>query len=150
MHDPQTPIPDRLARDLRTLEPQASWPGDDPVIAAAWAQLRGRPSRRPLRIGAWSAGLAAAAGLAISAMVWLNQPVRHGPAGGLASGGDTPAAAGPASPVTMLDAYRLALMLERREAVTATSWDANADGAIDGRDVEALAARAVSLKETTS
>jgi hypothetical protein len=140
-------IPDRLARDLRRLEHDPAWPGDDPVLAEARATLRGRPARR--RLAGWSAGLAAAAGLAISAIVWFNPPARHGPARGL-EGGETPAvASGPASPVTMLDAYRLTLILGRDETA-APAWDANADGTIDGRDVDTLAARAVSLKETAS
>ncbi|MBK7405442.1 MAG: hypothetical protein IPJ41_12620 [Phycisphaerales bacterium] len=139
MHD-DPHIPDRLARDLGRLESPPAWPADDPVLVAA-RRLRGR-TRRPLRVAGWSAGLAAAAGLAISTIVWFH-PVRQGPAG-------TPAlASGPASPATMLDAYRLTLILDRRET-PATTWDADGNGAIDRADVDTLAARAVSLGEASS
>ncbi|HZW09235.1 MAG TPA: hypothetical protein VFF69_04965 [Phycisphaerales bacterium] len=144
-------IPDRLARDLHRLDSpgDARWPADDPVLGAARRQLRGRSARRPLRLAAWSAGLAAAAGLAISAMVWLNPPARHVSARGLVERDAPAVASGPASPVTMLDAYRLALLLDHDEPA-AGAWDANADGAIDRRDVDTLAVRAVSLGETAS
>lgn len=149
MHD-DPHIPDRLARDLRRLDSpgEAPWPADDPVLGAR-SRLRGRAARRPLRLAAWSAGLAAAAGLAISAIVWLNPPARHGPARGTGAREAPAVASGPDSPVTMLDAYRLALILDS-DGAAASAWDANADGAVNSRDIDTLAAVAVSLKETSS
>lgn len=163
MHDrnpqPDDPhIPAGLARDLHRLDARSlpAWPGDDPVLAAARA---GGSRRGPWRLVGWSAGLtAAAAGLAISALVWFNPPTRHAPARGAespsiagrpAAGDGTGLGAAPASPVTMLDAYRLTLMLDRLETPSA-AWDADADGRVTPADVDALAARAVSLQETSS
>lgn len=141
MHD-DPHIPDRLARDLGRLESPPAWPADDPVLAAA-RRLKSR-ARRPLRLAGWAAGLAAAAGLAISTIVWFNQ-ARHVPAPATTEA----LAPGPASPATMLDAYRLTLILDRRET-PAPAWDADGNGAVNRADVDTLAARAVSLGEASS
>jgi hypothetical protein len=47
--------------------------------------------------------------------------------------------------VTILDAYRLALRVEER-APEVPGLDANGDGVVDQKDVEALARLAVALK----
>lgn len=137
-NDPR--IPDALAGGLRRLqaEHRAAWDADDPVLAAA-----GRGARRPWKLVGWSSGLVAAAGLAVAAVVWLANPGLQNPArSGFAR-------SGPASPVTMLDAYRLRLMLNRAETPS-PAWDADADGVVNGADVDALAAAAVRLGEASS
>jgi hypothetical protein len=47
--------------------------------------------------------------------------------------------------VDILDAYRLAALL-REEDPRAAAYDENADGSVDGKDVEELAALAVALR----
>ena len=140
-------IPEALASGIGQLDRsrRPDWPEEDRVLAAVDA-----PRGRPWRVVGWSAGLtAAAAGLAVSAIVWFGGPPQHGASRGegQAAAGGSPAA--PASPVTMLDAYRLTLMLERRES-PALAWDADADGRVTGADVDALAAAAVRLGEASS
>ncbi len=48
----------------------------------------------------------------------------------------------PPRPLDIVDAYRLALRLERGEPVEGT-WDRNGDGRVDRADVEAIARAAV-------
>jgi len=48
----------------------------------------------------------------------------------------------PPRPLDIVDAYRLALRLERGEAVDGT-WDRNGDGRVDRADVDAIARAAV-------
>ncbi|VAX41880.1 hypothetical protein MNBD_PLANCTO03-1167 [hydrothermal vent metagenome] len=157
MHD-QTPHPDDptitptiplgLARDLHRLDArsQPAWPSDDRVLAVTRVGTTDRATRHgPWRLVGWSAGLAAAAGLAVSAMVWFGGSAPQGPARGERPG----LAAAPSSPVTMLDAYRLALMLNRHQTPP-PAWDADADGRVTQSDVEALAARAVRVQEASS
>jgi hypothetical protein len=143
-HRPDTDdprIPDALASGLRRLETRhaPAWGDDDPVLASVGPAARGG-SRRVVR---WSAGLAAAAGLAVAAALWMTNPGPPRPARSAL------ALSGPASPVTMLDAYRLRLMLDKAES-PGGAWDANADGLVDGADVDALAGAAVRLGEASS
>lgn len=137
-NDPR--IPDALAGGLRRLQGgrRAAWNADDPVLAAV-----GRGARRPWRVVGWSSGLVAAAGLAVAAVVWFANPGSQNPAwSGIAH-------SAPASPVTMLDAYRLRLALDRSDS-PGDKWDANDDGVVNGSDVDALAAAAVRLGEASS
>jgi hypothetical protein len=55
-----------------------------------------------------------------------------------------PLAAGPADAVTILDAFTLARLLRDGQR-PGPAWDANLDGVVDARDVDALARRAVRL-----
>jgi len=55
-------------------------------------------------------------------------------------------AAPAARPPDIVDAYRLALRLDRGEAPDAR-WDVTGDGRVDGADVDALTARAVRLPQ---
>ncbi len=146
-HDNPT-IPSGLAHDLHRLDArsQPAWPSVDRLLAVTRVGTTDRATQHgPWRLVGWSAGLAAAAGLAVSAMVWFGGPAPQGPARGEGVG----LVAAPASPVTMLDAYRLALMLDRHQTPP-PAWDANADGQVTRSDIDALTARAVSLQEASS
>lgn len=133
---PEEPhIPERLARDLRALEPSREAPPqlDDLVLASARRRLA---PRRPLvRIGA---GLAAAAALLLAVSLLVLTP------GGRRG---TPLAA--ANPrdingdgvVDILDALALARFVERGEP----GADLTGDGRTTSEDVEALALAVVSL-----
>lgn len=142
-------VPPALSAGLNRLEKRhsPSWEAEDRVLLA----IRGSNAGRGRRAG-WAVGLtAAAAGLAISAIVWVGRP--SAPPAGL--GSDRSVAGGgsvfpePGSPVTMLDAFRLRLMLDG-DRVPPTAWDADSDGKVTASDVDAIAAAAVRLGEASS
>lgn len=107
----------------------------DAAVLGMAAAHRRRRSAVLYRIGG---AVAAAAGLAIAVSVaWW------GPAGGRNSADEL--VLGDGEPVTILHAFRLARLIEGRGSGLSLTWDVTADGVVDRRDVEALAARAVRL-----
>lgn len=151
-HDDQ--VPPRLADALRAAQDPVS--ADD--LQALDSRIRtlsrahfARGSRRSgilARITGASpaaqriaAALAAAAAIALT--VWLVRPtVRTMP--------QRVAAGDPSHAITILDAFTLARRLRDGVEAPPETWDANADGLVDHRDVEALAASAVRLTSAPS
>jgi hypothetical protein len=103
---------------------------DDAIIAAARERFS---RRRRLRLMArWGTGLAAGVAAAIVLIVSLHRPAPLGPVGFDRQ-------------MTMIDALNLAKHLTARETID-KSWDINRDGAIDQKDIDAVAAMSVTLK----
>src|SRR5262245_56063560 len=130
--DPRDPLDDELPpalqRDLRRLfgpAPRIPPSIGDALQRAARRELRPRPIRR-LRPWLVAAGAAAA--------LLLVRRQRLPPTAGEDFDGN--------GRIDVLDAYRLALALQRGDAVPARC-DLDGDGRVDRRDVDAIAARAV-------
>jgi hypothetical protein len=148
---------DVLTRGLREAFTPPQW---DPVqldamdraVLAVTAERAAAIRRRRIafRVGGWGA-LAAAAGLALAAVVW--GPGR-GPSGVLRQQGAGPAAVAAMAKdingdgvVDILDALALHRLLEQG-GVHGGRWDFTGDGNIDQRDVDLVAAAAVSLSSS--
>ena len=150
--DPDHTIPQSLSEALRRLDrarpaisPLDLSSLDDAVLAAARAHTTRRARRiRTLRI---AVGMAASIAL-ITAATWSLLPRRHASPAALAE------ISGPSQTITILDAFRLARLLEAPRTAQSPAlpraWDATGDGLIDQRDVEALAHRAVKLSAAPS
>lgn len=120
---------------------------DEAILTAARQRLApvaagGRQRRRRLWL-VRAAGIGLAAAAAITLVVWL-QPTER-PVTTVAGRADIDRN----GRVDILDAFALARQLKSVDATTLaktnTQWDINGDGAIDRHDVDAIAARAVSL-----
>jgi hypothetical protein len=92
-------------------------------------QHRTASIRRMRLVLRWGGGVAAAAAMVLIALhLWPSRgPAYH-----------------PGATVTILDAFSLARQIKSGTKIDKT-WDANGDGVIDQKDVDALAVRAVSL-----
>jgi hypothetical protein len=140
-HDDGTDeIPGALLRDLQdTFAPgfEISAAVDRRILAAARRRTVDRP--RILRV-VRVAGLAAA--VLLSVLIWNAQSLRDAfaPAGQVALREDYDGN----GRVDILDAYRLALAIDRGDAM-AERWDLDGDGRIDGGDVSGIARRAVAV-----
>jgi len=123
-------LPPRLQRDLRRVfgsSVQIPATIDAALARAAREQLR--PRRGPAFLRPVFVTVAAAAALLLATLFVL-------PRRAVREDFDRNGC------VDVLDAYRLALALQRGDAVPA-SMDLDGDGRVDRRDVEAIAARAV-------
>jgi hypothetical protein len=146
-------IPSRLAEAIRRYEAGRGAGGagagadlsglDRAVLGEARGRFRTTGLRRSAVIGRIGGALAAAAGLALAVIVIRPGSVQ-GPAAVVAF--DSSKA------VTILDAFQLARLLEAGRGGSGSgprplspTWDVTGDGAIDQRDVDAIAARAVQL-----
>lgn len=143
-HDRQGDDLPELGRALRRLyQPSADVPADTDAAIRAALRLGFAESRRKRLVWAPFAAVAAAAAVVLLA-IWLAtlappsappQPaVARTEAADLDQNGT----------VDILDAFHLARRLEAGEAIDA-ALDFNRDGAIDSRDVDRIALRAVSL-----
>src|SRR5437764_581978 len=99
----------------------------DAAIAAEARRRSGRIHRMRVLLR-WGGGVAAAAAVLLVALRLVPGP----------------GASGPGAHVTILDAFSLARQIKAGGTID-KRWDVNGDGTIDGRDVDALAARAVEL-----
>ena len=120
-------LPQALQRDLRRLfGPAPEFPASlaDALLRTARRELR----RQPVRLRPWLLAAGAAAALLLVTLQLLPRTAREDFDGN--------------GRIDVLDAYRLALALQRGEAVPARC-DLDGDGRVDRRDVDAIAARAV-------
>jgi hypothetical protein len=109
---------------------------DEAILAAAHSRF---DRRRRLRLLArWGGGLAAGLAAVIVLVISLNRPA---PAKALAKG-DVNAD----GQLNMVDALSLARHIAAHDHLEKT-WDVNGDGAIDQKDIDAIASAAVSLKQ---
>lgn len=146
-HEPE--IPPRLAEAIRRFERLDGVDLsrlDRAVLDEAGRQLGSARARR--RSGViWRIGSAVAAAAGLALAVYVAWPGVRGPNPAVVAFDAT-------KPVTILDAFRLARMLEPGTGGTSPklspTWDVTGDGAIDQRDVDAIAARAVRLDATSS
>lgn len=149
--DADSQFPPGLARDLSRLYSTGAKPSsavDATIRLAAAAHFhqhfaRRRMARRVLR---WGSAVAAAAAIALAVIrlgPWThNAPVPshfaiHAAVDKYDLNGD--------GKVDILDAFYLARQLKMGKPLD-PAWDVNGDGVIDQRDVDAIAARAVSLE----
>jgi len=139
VHETKPDIPPRLAEALRRHERAST---DRINLAALDASvldgIRARGQRRRV-LWRLSGAMAAAAGLAVALYVPWGQ--NSAPVAPMVVFDAT-------RPVTILEAFRLARLLESSRAVSPT-WDVSGDGVVDDRDVEVLGARAVRLASLT-
>lgn len=118
---------------------------DDSVRAAIRAHYAGFPRRRLAhRWRIVSIGTAAAAAVVLAVILWELQPSTV-PSPSLAL--HQPADFDRSGRVDILDAYRLARRLQSPQPPIDSSFDINADGTVDGGDVDAIAMQAVSLEQ---
>jgi hypothetical protein len=114
---------------------------DQAILDRARRQFAARARFRPWLIGIrLGAGLAAAAGLALAAWLILPRTAAPSTRTALALRGD----ADGDGRVDIVDALRVARSIGHTSTV-APAWDANADGRLDQRDVDAIASTAVRL-----
>ena len=146
---PEPTFPDRLAQDLRSVvRVDLPVPGEieDELLSMARRRLD-RSSRLRVQIRR-AAPLAAAAGLAITAWIGLWW-MRGGGTGLVVPQPDQTIAASvfdidASGRVDVLDAFIIARALDRG-GMTHSAWDVTGDGAVSRRDVDAVAAAAVSI-----
>ncbi len=144
-------IPDRLAADLRHLtniETNAPEVFEDELLSLARHRL-GRSNR--LRIHARRAApLAAAAGLALTVGVglWAINGQRPTPGPMIDRAAQIAMDIDGNGRIDILDAFVIARAIESGSLLSST-WDVTADGVVDLRDVDAVAAAAVSLTESS-
>jgi hypothetical protein len=147
-HDRQADDLPGLGRDLRRLyQPQAEVPADsDAAVRAALRSAFAESRRKRLvltrRLARFAAVGAAAAVIAFAIWLATFSPQSSPPPPAVA--GTDPADLDRSGTVDILDAFHLARRLEAGEVVDST-LDLNADGAVDARDVDRIALRAVSL-----
>lgn len=139
--DPEPRLPDRLQRDLqRLLGTHVRIPERiDTALAAAARRQPVRRWHRPWLLTS-AAAVAAAAGLLLL-LRWDRQPTATAPTNLALVREDFDGD----GKLLVLDAYRLALALRRREQIPAR-FDCNGDGRVDARDVDHMAAAAVRLR----
>jgi hypothetical protein len=135
-------LPQSIKREL--VELYGSVPGipastDDAILNFASARLAGR--RRSQIIWRVASIAAAAAILIFAIQLTLHPPFSQHPAAVAALAEDLNGD----GRVDIVDALYLAKQVERSQAKP--RWDFNNDGAVDRRDADAIATRAVSLKE---
>ena len=133
-------LPPRLGdalRDAYTHRVQVPRQLDDSVLGAARDKFARR--RRDRLMIRWGTGMAAGLAAAIALAVTLHRPA--GTPEKAFVRGDLDADGG----VTMVDALALARHVAANDRLD-PKWDANADGRVDQRDVDAVASAAVSLK----
>ena len=147
-HDPQPDDLPELGRDLRRLyKPQAQVPADsDAAVRAALRSAFAESRRKRLvfsrRLAPFAAVGAAAAMIAF--VLWLATPGPPSSPPQPAVARTDPADLDRSGTVDILDAFHLARQLEAGETID-PALDFNRDGAIDSRDVDRIALRAVSL-----
>lgn len=132
--------PRRLVSDLQALhQPSAGVPAevDEAILTRARRHLSARRRRRRLLVCA--VPVAAAAGL----VLWLavERRARDGGAGEAIAAEDVDGN----GRVDIIDAYVLALRIEQGLPSGGGRWDLNGDGALDRRDVDLVASRAVRI-----
>lgn len=136
----QTDLPPRLVQALGeayTHRPKIPAAVEDSILAQAHEKFA---RRRRLRLMArWGTGLAAGLAAMIVLVVWLHhpKPTQNFAKGDINRDGQ----------VNMVDALVLAKHLAARDK-SDQAWDINGDGRIDQKDVDAIAAASVSLKQT--
>jgi len=135
----QTDLPPQLAQALReAYTHRSSIPAgvEDSILAQAHEKFARR--RRLRLIARWGTGLAAGLAATIVLVVWLHhpKPVQNFAKGDINRDGQ----------VNMIDALVLAKHLATHDKSDQT-WDVNGDGRIDQKDVDAIAAASVSLKQ---
>ena len=136
----QTDLPPQLALALReayTHGPSIPAAVEDSILAQAHEKFARR--RRLRLIARWGTGLAAGLAAMIVLVVWLHHPkgAQKLAKGDINHDGQ----------VNMIDALVLAKHLAARDK-SDQAWDINSDGRIDQKDVDAIAAASVSLKQT--
>jgi predicted anti-sigma-YlaC factor YlaD len=138
---------ERLARDQAVslrLEAPARFEEEMRALALRHAnrvRASSSPKRRLVRLAPWAA--AAVVVVATAGALWrggLGAPRSAAPAADRIARGDDVNGDGR---LDVLDAFALARAVESGTARPA--WDVNRDGAVDGRDVDAVAAAAVAL-----
>lgn len=162
---PSPRVPDAVVELLRTAEmrrgsfvlstPTPPVGFDRATIDLALREMerarRAVGTRRRLRI--FAGGIAAAAGLALAVWAW---PALRGSGGVSGSGGAGLAAFDAGKRLDIVDAYRLAMALRERPGEGGASgllrdgWDLTSDGAVDQRDVDEIARRAVRLSMSSA
>jgi len=147
--NPDVPIP--VAEALRAAHRADlnAHPGDRATLDAAILGMARREIGRR-RTSSWvlwrvGGGLAAAASLSFAA--WALWPISRGPS--MPTSGIATFDISKPGGVTILDAFALARLLERGGGQPSVTWDLTGDGAIDQRDVDAIARQAVRLSTTT-
>ena len=153
--DADVRIPSRLAADLRAFgnqHPPVPPALDAAILASAQLQLgrRARPGRTA-RVLRWAVPAAAAAAVLLLLKVTMDS---HRPAAPPSLAGRTSASGirnstfdiDHSGRIDILDAFALARRLERGEA-TDPAWDRTGDGAVDRKDVDAIALAAVKVTE---
>ena len=148
-------IPPRLAEDLRALGgsgPIVPPAFDTAILAAARLHLgrRARPGRTA-RILRWAVPAAAAAAVLLLLKVTMDsrRPAAPPPLAGRTSASgirNSTFDIDHSGRIDILDAFALARRLERGEA-TDPAWDRTGDGAVDRKDVDAIALAAVKVTE---
>ncbi|MDY7108289.1 MAG: dockerin type I domain-containing protein [Planctomycetota bacterium] len=144
-HDLQPEDLPEMGRDLRRLYgPAVNVPADEDAAIRA-AVRRGFAERRRTRLVV-TRRLApfAAAAAAVLFVIWLAMPRPSSPPPESIAVETEPADFDGNGRVDILDAFHLARRLEAGEEVDST-LDLNRDGAVDARDVDRIALRAVSL-----
>lgn len=142
--DPEQSEPTKLADALRaayTHRPSIPASVDTSLLATARQAFDARRRRRmTIR---WGAGFAASLAAVLAIAVVLHRPPTPGvPVASAAARGDVNAD----GHVDMTDVLLLAKHVAANDK-SKPAWDANGDGVIDQKDVDALAAAAVSLKQ---
>ena len=125
-------VPDRLQGDLRAVFGRRV-----SIPDSIGACLRHAAARRRRPILLRPVTLAAAAALLMAALLLQQRITSSGPLAREDFDGN--------GRVDVLDAYRLALALERHERI-APQFDLDGNGRVDRRDADRIAARAVSIK----
>ena len=152
-HDqsPEPVFPDRLARDLRRLaKVEMIVPNQIERDLLARAQRHLAPRNR-LRIHLRRAApLAAAAGLALTVGValWATSGRRSSPVPPIDRATPIAMDIDGSGRVDILDAFVIARAIESGISLKST-WDVTADGVVDLRDADAVAAAAVSITESS-
>ena len=144
--EPEPRLPPGLLSALRSI---GSPPFDIPTELDRTIRAMARrhfARRRAVRILRWCAPTAAAA--AILLLLMLPDSTSIPPSAVETSPAPIPTARGAEGRVTILDAFALARRLKADEP-SPPEWDFNADGTVDTRDVQALAAAAVRLEQGT-
>jgi hypothetical protein len=138
MEDEQFELPEALAEGLRaayTHRVEIPAERERAVLGAARAEFGRR--RRMRMVRGWGMGVAAAIAAMIVVVVW----VHHSPGPRAVAKGDVNGD----GRVDIVDAMMLARHVANKDRVE-KGWDVNGDGVVDQKDVDALAAAAVSLK----
>ena len=137
-------LPSELKRDLRDLyTPGASFRGNDQGIlnAARAAGTRRTGHRR------WAVGIGVAAAVAIAVGLFALQAGHVPDSGGPRAAMSPMPISEPTATGDIRDAFYVAREL-KAHATLNQRWDANHDGIIDTRDVQALAVAAVRVEGT--
>ena len=154
-------LDDRFKADIRALAEHVPVPPEVDAAVLAVARTHLRATRRPAvlaRIGRWAAGVAAAAAVTIAVLLaWPDGAPQTDERAMVAESADDVTPTDVVMPgdidgnhtINIIDAYRLAKLIERGIATNAMH-DINADGVVDQRDVDAIAQHAVTLPGAAS